>query len=38
MYIIAFGLRMVGGHAGGVLAQWMFNAKAVASAPVGQRV
>jgi hypothetical protein len=38
MYIIAFGLRIVGGYAGGVLAQWMFNARASGSAPVNQPV
>jgi len=38
MYIIAFGLRIVSGYAGGVLAQWMFNARASGSAPVNQPV
>jgi hypothetical protein len=38
MYIIAFGLRIVGGYAGGVLAQWKFNARASGSAPVNQPV
>ena len=36
MYIIAFGLKIVGGYAGGVLAQRMFNARTAGSAPVNQ--
>ncbi len=38
MYIIAFGLRVIGGYVGGVVAQWMFKARTTASAPIGQPV
>jgi hypothetical protein len=38
MYIIAFALRIVGGYAGGMLGQWMFNARASRSAPINQPV
>ena len=37
MYIIAFGLRIVGGYVGGMIAQWRFSVRA-RSMPVNQPV
>jgi hypothetical protein len=34
MYMMAFGLRIVAGYAGGVVAQWMFNSKAAGRSPI----
>jgi hypothetical protein len=36
MYAISFALRIVGGYAGGLFAQGMFNARAARSAQLGQ--
>lgn len=38
MYIIAFGLRILGGYAGGVAAQWMFNTRTARTNAVDQPV
>jgi hypothetical protein len=37
MYVVSFGLKIAGGYAGGLAAQWRFNAR-TASAPANQTV
>ena len=36
MYVISFALRIVGGYAGGAIAQWRFNARSTRTVPLSR--